>query len=163
MVKSEVCNLCVIADSGFNVVNHINRNVAKAYALNICVVNKKFRNNARGVCEVNKPCVGANSLHTLCNVSHCGDCAKRLKEAAYTGCLLTDKVMLERDCFVKVAAGKLADAYLRYNEISTLQSKVKVVCKKRFAVDARFFEHTKAKSADYCALSFVNIHKRNAF
>ena len=161
MVEADIGDIDVVAGYLLEVVEHINGHVAKADALDVGVIEHELGDDARGIGEVDEPCVGADSLYPVADMLNNGDGALSLKEAADTGGLLTDKVIFPRDALVEVAAGQLADSYLSDNEIGAPKRGIEIVGKDDLAVAVCVLEHTHAEIANDSPLALVDIHKCN--
>ncbi len=159
MVKADICNINIRTRCFLDIIKHINGNIAKTDIFNIRIIENKLGDNTRGIGKVDKPCVGANSLDPVTNMLDDGNRSQSLKHSAYTGCFLTDKVILLGNTLVKIACVQHSYTNLCNNKICALKCKVKIICHYNLAVNAGFFEHTNAEVSDDCAFSLVNIHK----
>ena len=159
VVKTDICNIAVVAHGLFCIVDHIVRDIAKTHALDIGVVEHELGDDAGGIGEVDEPCVGADSLDAVADMLHDRNSTQSLEEAADAGGLLTDEVIFERDSLIEITGMKHTDSYLGDNKVCALKSLVKVIGEKSLALYARLLEHSQAEVADYCSLPLVYIHK----
>ena len=92
------------------------------------MLGKRLRNQSGGICEIDKPCLGCESLHDAGMRQGYRKCSQGHRHAAGTGCFLTCQALLDGNSFVSRPSRHASNAQATKHKIAVLDRVFHGIC-----------------------------------